>query len=71
MRVDAQMPAFTLPMPHLTMTTSLPLRLPSTNSIAATSEVFSMTQSRLIKSTSASIAPIIPILSFSIRFISP
>ena len=64
-RTCAQMPAFTLPMPHLTTTTSFSPRCPAQKSVPATRSERASVSSALRCSTSTSIAPMIPIFILS------
>ena len=64
-RVWAQMPAFTLPTPHLTTTTSFSPRRPEQKSVPATRSTRASASSALRCSTSTSMAPMIPIFMCS------
>ena len=61
-RICAQIPALTLPIPLLTITTSFPPSVPLQNTIPAISTVSSICISFFSSATSSSIAPIIPII---------
>ena len=60
--ICAQIPALTLPIPLLTITTSFPPSVPLQNTIPAISTVSSICISFFSSATSSSIAPIIPII---------